>query len=302
MRFPSRTALLLLSAAWLAAPALADEIFLRGGGRVSGVIVERTPDAVSIETAPGRVTLSMRRVERIVGGRSALEEFRERAARLAARDAEGWAALARWATDRDLVTPSREAWRRVLAVDPAHPEANAALGRVDLDGTWVSEDEAYRARGYVEYEGRWVTPAEHEALLRERVAEEAALRESREAALRVREAEARAREAEARAREAGSVQEVPDGSIPLWWAMGGGVPLEPPYVDQPPHDGTVPPHEPPHHGGPPPAPSWPGSSIGPLPSGSHQAPGAVTSPEPPADQPAGGHSGHPGHSGQSVRD
>jgi hypothetical protein len=301
MRFLSRTALLLLSAAWLAAPAFADEILLRGGGRVSGVIVERTPDSVSIETAPGRVTLSMRRVERIVEGRSALEEFEERAAGLAARDTEGWAALARWAADRGLATPSREAWQRVLAVDPAHSEANAALGRVDLDGTWVSEDEAYRARGYVEYEGRWVTPAEHEALVRERSAEEAALRESREAGLRVREAEARAREAEARAREAESAQEVPDGGIPLWWAMGGGVPLQPPYVDQPPYDGPphgVRPPEPPHNGGSPPAPSRPGSSIGPLPSGSHSTPGAVTSPERPAARPAGGESGE---SGESAR-
>ena len=141
----------------------------------------------------------MKRIERIVESRSALEEFHERAAALAPGDAAGWATLARWAAERDLVTQSREAWQRVLAADPAHPEANAALGRVELDGEWVSEDEAYRARGYVEYEGRWVTPAEHEALVRERAAEEASARERREAELRVREAEARAREAEARA-------------------------------------------------------------------------------------------------------
>ena len=90
----------------------------------------------------------------------------------------------------------------VLAADPSHREANAALGRVEVDGTWMGQDEAYRARGYVSFEGRWVTPPEHEALVRERAAEEASERETREAGLRVREAEARAREAEARAREA----------------------------------------------------------------------------------------------------
>jgi hypothetical protein len=242
MRFPSRTASIVLSAALTAASAAGDEIFLRGGGRVSGVIVERTESTVSIETAPGRLTLSMKRVERIVESRSAVEVFQERAASLGAQDVAGWAELARWAADRDLVTPSREAWSHVLAVDPSHPEANEALGRVLLDGDWVSERDAYRARGYVEHEGRWVTPAEHEALVREQAAEEAAEREGREADLRVREAEARAREAEARAREAEASADasVPDGSIPIWWGWGGGYPVVTPHDGHDRDDG--------HHG------------------------------------------------------
>ncbi|HSD29100.1 MAG TPA: hypothetical protein VLL75_17500 [Vicinamibacteria bacterium] len=237
----SRTAPWSLWAVLLAAPAVPDEVFLRGGGRVSGVIVERTRDAVSIETAPGRLTLSMRRVEKIVEGRSAVEEFQERAAALAPGDAVGWAALARWAAERDLVTHSREAWQRVLAVDPSHPEANAALGRVELDGAWVSEGEAYRARGYVEYEGRWVTPAEHETLVRERAAEAAAALETREAEIRVREAEARAREAEARAREAEAAAQPVDEGIPLWWGWGGGYGYVPSFPLDPGHH----PHHPP---------------------------------------------------------
>jgi hypothetical protein len=237
MRFPSRTALLLLSSVALAVPATADEIFLRGGGRVSGVIVQRTTEAITVETPPGLLTLSMKRVERIVEGRSAVEEFQDRAARLAPGDVNGWVALAHWAADHDLVTHSREAWHRVLAADPAHPEANAALGRVQLGGEWMSESEAYRARGYVEYEGRWVTPAEHEALLQQDAAEQAALLQNREAELRVREAEARAREAEARAREAEAAGSTSDEGIPLWWGWGGGVPLYPPFVDRSPHEG-----------------------------------------------------------------
>ena len=106
--------------------------------------------------------------------------------------------------------------------DPSYREANAALGRVEVDGTWMGEDEAYRARGYVSFEGRWVTPPEHEALVRERAAEEASERETREAGLRVREAEARAREAEARAREAEAAAQPVDGGIPYGWGWGGG--------------------------------------------------------------------------------
>ena len=202
-----------------AGAANADEILLRSGGRLTGVIVERTETKVTIETGPGRVTLPMSRVDRIVEGRTALEAFSERAAGLGPGDAAGWAALARWAEERDLLTQARIAWERVLAVDPGHPEANAGLGRVSFDGVWMSADDAYRARGYVSYEGRWLTPAEHDAALRERAAEHAAAIESREADIRAREADARAREAEARAQEADAQA---TGGIPLGYVYGSG--------------------------------------------------------------------------------
>src|SRR6185503_17602956 len=137
MRQLRRMFTLSLGAAVFASGALADEVLLRGGGRVSGVVVERTATAVVIETGPGRVTLPLTRVEKIVEGRSTLVTFQERAAAIAPGDAPAWAALARWAADRDLVTQSRSAWHRVLAVDPQNPEANAALGKVSLDGSWM---------------------------------------------------------------------------------------------------------------------------------------------------------------------
>ena len=160
-------------------------------------------------------------VVKVVEGRSALEAYHERAAAIEPGDVDGWAGLARWAAERDLVTQSREAWQRVLSADPSHREANAGLGRIEVDGTGMGQAEAYRARGYVSFEGRWVTPAEHEALVRERMAEEAWQVEAREAGLRVREAEARAREAEARAREAENPAPV-DGGIPYGWGGWGG--------------------------------------------------------------------------------
>ena len=94
-----------------------------------------------------------------------------------------------------------------------------------MDGRWVSEDESYRARGYVKFEGEWMTPAEHEAILRERAAEDARERERREADTRVREAEARAAEAEARAREAEAQakrRRRRATDVPLWYGWGAG--------------------------------------------------------------------------------
>jgi hypothetical protein len=199
-------------------PATADEVFLKGGGRVQGVVLERTEKAIVVETGPGRVTFPLSVVARVVEARSPLEAYRERAAELAPDDAAGWASLARWADERDLPTQSREAWTQSLRANPSNPEANEALGRVQLNGAWVAEEEAFRARGYVPYDGRWVTPAEHEALLRERAAADAAERESREAELRVREAEARAQEAMAMAASASAGSG--DEGLPLWGGSG----------------------------------------------------------------------------------
>jgi hypothetical protein len=81
--------------------AVADEIHLKNGGRVSGRIVERTATRVSIETGPGRVTLPLSRVERIVEGRSSIEVFAERSAELdgaTSRAGRSWRAGPRSAT------------------------------------------------------------------------------------------------------------------------------------------------------------------------------------------------------------
>lgn len=213
------------AALFASAHAGADQIVMRSGGRIEGVVVQQTASAVVVDTSPGRLTLPMSRVASIIRGRSALDTWRERSGSLHARDVQGWAALARWADQTGLSTQEAEAWQRVLAADPRNVEANRELGRVQVDGAWLPEPEAYRARGYVQFDGRWVSPAEHESLVRERAAEEAANQQRHEAGIRVREAEARAREAEARAREAEAAGSLPigdDNGIPFWYAYGGG--------------------------------------------------------------------------------
>jgi tetratricopeptide (TPR) repeat protein len=164
-------------------------------------------------------------VVRIEEGRSALQEYEERASRLPAADANALIALGEWASAQGLSSQASEAYHRALAASPNDPRANTALGNVQVNGRWVSEDEGYRAKGYVKFEGEWMTPTEHDAILRERAAEAEQERRRRESEQRSREAEARAQEAEARARkaeaEAEEAQEASEG-IPLWYGWGGG--------------------------------------------------------------------------------
>ena len=235
------------SVAWLVllAPVAAagDEVVLRGGGKVTGVIVQRTDRSIVLETAPGRVAIPLARVEAVRETESELATYLDRVSRLGPDDAAGWVALARWAAERDLRTQSRHAYERVLGVQPDDPEANRALGRVRLNGRWVTEEEANRASGLVPFEGGWITPAEREAIQRDRAAELAEGRAAREAEARAREAEARAREAEARARAAeadpGEPAEGGNG-IPLWPYVHGPV-LVPPFHPFPPPTQPPPP-------------------------------------------------------------
>lgn len=207
---------------FLAGPAAwADEVFLRGGGSIHGEVVERTAASVVMEVGPGRMTLPMNRVDRIIATTSTLSIYRERAARLAPGDVAGWLGLARWAEGRDLLTQAREAYEHVVALEPENAAANAALGRVRLSGRWVTAEESYRARGYVPFEGRWVTPEERSAVLADSAAEARARELTAEAGARAREAEARARTAEADARRAEAEAQGSYSGIPYPYVYGG---------------------------------------------------------------------------------
>jgi hypothetical protein len=217
-----------LVALLLASPLSADEVFLRGGGHVKGIIVERSDAKVVLDVGAGRVGIPTSHIERIVEGRTALTAYLEKAGRLAADDVSGWLALAYWAQAQDLQTQAREAFERVVALDPENTGAQQALGRMLVAGAWLGADEAYRARGYVPFEGSWITPAERESILGQRRDETRAEGARAEADARVREAEARARVAEAEAQRAEAEAAVSDGGIPLGWGAYGvpfGVPV-----------------------------------------------------------------------------
>ncbi len=139
---------------------VADVVYLKGGGRFSGRILEQTAEKVVIDFGDGTIGLPMEEVEEIVRGPSPLDEFEARASKLGPQDASGWRSLAQWASMRGLSAQSRAAYKKVLAVAPDDKEAREALGFVQVDGRWLTEEESYRARGFVRYDGEWMTPAE----------------------------------------------------------------------------------------------------------------------------------------------
>jgi len=268
--------------------AHADSVFLKSGGEVKGEVVEQRADAVVLEVGPGRITVPMKNVARIVSSTTDLGLYHARATALASRDVPGWLSLAAWARKHDLATQARDAYEHVLAVDPMNADAHLALGNVRLGDRWVSGAEANRARGLVEFEGTWMTPEERQLRFEERAAADQERQAMREGDARAREAEARAREATARAEaaEADARQardgQAADSGIPLGYGYGVGYGLGPynpfPVVVTPRprpdhgHGGHRPPpsptprverREPPP---PPPAPREGNGALGPIPS------------------------------------
>lgn len=209
--------------ALVAAPLFADDVYLKGGGRVTGEIVERSDESVTVDIGSGTISVRTASIVRIEASVSPSQEYRDRAAKTAAGDAEGWRELARWATGNALATQAGQAWSKVAAVLPDDEEANRALGRVRVDGRWISEAESYRARGFVEFEGEWMTPAERQSIQDERRARDEADRQSETQRL---QAEQQA-DAERAAREEEDRQEFLRGGLPQYgdpvnWGWGYG--------------------------------------------------------------------------------
>jgi hypothetical protein len=182
--------------------AAADEIFIRGGGRLTGEVIERGPDSILVDIGTGQIGLPASSVDRIVPGATPGGLYRQRAASLAPDDLEGWLALAAWARTQGLEAQARAAWENVLLADPGNVAARRALGYIQIDGQWMTREESYQARGYVLFDGAWVTSEQARASLEDRRARAEERRAGAEAEARIREAEARARVAEADAQRA----------------------------------------------------------------------------------------------------
>jgi len=192
------------------AALFADEVFLQGAGTISGRIVEQTATTVQVDVGGGIVGVPMSRVDRIVKARCPLDDYEDRAAKLAANDTAGWLKLAEWASQNGLPMNAHDAYEKALTSSPDNAEARQALGYTKLNGRWLTEDEAYQASGYVKYSGEWMTPAQAQ-IEQTHSAQEKARKDAEYAAVaaenRADEAEAKAEEAEKEAKKAQEAQQ-----------------------------------------------------------------------------------------------
>ena len=137
----------------LAATAVADEVILKNGQTLEGVVIERE-EKVIIELENGTVTLDKSQVKEIVGKSTAAQEFEER--RKSAATADEHYELGQWAAARGLKQRAGDQYRRAVALEPGHAPARKQLGFFEHEGRWLTEEQYMALKGFTEYEGRWV--------------------------------------------------------------------------------------------------------------------------------------------------
>jgi len=150
--------------ALLPALAAADTLVLRNGLSVRGRIVEKT-DEVIVTDGDRTWRFDRSRVREIRRGESKQEEYARRATELEATDDKGWFRLALWARENK-IPQARNAYERVVGIDPDHRAARRELGYEKVGDRWVTGDDAKRSKGFVLCAGKWMLPVEADRLMR----------------------------------------------------------------------------------------------------------------------------------------
>src|SRR5688572_1166935 len=154
-----RTVALLATLAF-GSTALADEILLRNGHKITGIQREER-DRIVVETGYGTVSFPRDEVVSVTKGQTALHAWPVRFAEIEkSTNASDFTKLAAWAKENNLPRYVAPTMRRALELDPENAEARAALGYVRRDGRWLSQDEQKKQQGRVNEGGRWVHPME----------------------------------------------------------------------------------------------------------------------------------------------
>jgi hypothetical protein len=182
-----RTLLALLVLA--GSPLLADDVYLKNGRSFENVVAEVGDSQVRIYMPGGVISLPRGAVERVRKADSSFPEYLKRKQEIesreassastqggapgsggarpeAARLAQDWLDLARWASRNNLQQGSREAALAAAAINPRLPGLTAVLRAAGyvyeetLD-RWIPYDDAMRLHGFVKDGGTWISREEH---------------------------------------------------------------------------------------------------------------------------------------------
>jgi len=154
---------------WMAAialPAAADEVILKNGSKLEGVIREEG-NQVTVEVPGGSVTIDRSQVKSINRPSEKLsDEYDRRLQGLNGEGASGYYDLALWSRQQGMEARAQGMFRRALEIDPDHEGSRKALGYRSFKGAWLTEDQYMTAAlGLVRHQGQWL-PAETVAELR----------------------------------------------------------------------------------------------------------------------------------------
>jgi len=154
------TSVLVLSSA-----ALADTVRLKSGEVVEGGVRD-LGDRIEVAAKDGPLSIRWRDVDVVLKDKTTLDVYREKRAAVAKDDAKSLFALALWAERSGLPEQRRECLQAVIALDPDHAGARAALAQQKSDGKWLGGAELLAAKGFVGKDGAWILKEEADAAAR----------------------------------------------------------------------------------------------------------------------------------------
>jgi HEAT repeats len=144
----------------LAGEATGDEIILRGGGQIRGVVVPdpTLPDYILVQTERLTTPIKYRKgqVVEVVPGPSPLKEY------LSKRDKTGQGAqeqfdLGVWCEEQKLKAYADLHYQHAIEADSTFAPAHQKLGHVLYSGRWLTSDELHEAQGFVKHRGKWIS-------------------------------------------------------------------------------------------------------------------------------------------------
>ncbi|MEO8503448.1 MAG: hypothetical protein ABI609_06080 [Acidobacteriota bacterium] len=218
--------LVVLFAVTLPRPSRAEDVFLKNGRILRGVMASRAGGMVRIQMPGGDLSLADRAVLRIESSDSAYRAYltRREAVKKAGAKAADWLELARWARGAGQEQAALEAALLAAGLDAETPGLGALLGQLGYvfdagSKSYLSFDEAMARSGRVLYEGAWISSSERDAraaTYRREVAERDAVAQA--AAERREQLEQRRRAAA----QAPADEYASTNGIPLQYAYGYG--------------------------------------------------------------------------------
>lgn len=166
-KFPRSTVLfqLLLSVAltFTASVAWADVLVMKNGSRLEGEIVDQKDGLLKVKVNESAfVEVQATQVVKIIKKATRWQELAKRRAEIKEGDVEALFELSKWCKKKFLTKEARRICEEIIALNPDHLGARAALGYVKSEGKWIQERDFYKSKGYVRYKGRWIPKEEAE--------------------------------------------------------------------------------------------------------------------------------------------
>ncbi len=139
-----------------ASSALADEIHLKNGKVISGLVVDEGARYTVVDR-DRKFAIKKSLVKKVAESNCFMSKYQARLDKLPVDDAEAIFEFGRWLDQNDWSSRAKLAYREVLDLDPDHRGARRALSYSMYEGEWVSPDELNRKKGLVEFAGGWYT-------------------------------------------------------------------------------------------------------------------------------------------------